>query len=101
TLKVELKPANDMPRLYRMPAPSTVAEGRFLFKNVGWLRHQVVVHGLGSQYYVKEVRNDGRVAPDGVVMLGQGAQLEIVIDDQPAVLSGSVTEDEKPVSQPI
>ena len=101
TLKIELKPANDVWRLYRIPPPSTVAEGRFLFKNVGWLRHHVVVRGLGSRYYVKEVRNDGRVAPDGVVTLSQGAQLEIVIDDRPAVLSGSVTEDERPVSQPI
>ena len=101
TLKIELKPANDMLRLYRIPAPSTVADGRFLFKNVGWLRHQVVVRGLGSQYYVKEVRNDGRVAPDGVITLSQGAQLEIVIDDRSAVLSGSVTEDGRPVSQPI
>jgi carboxypeptidase family protein len=100
-VKIELKPANDMLRPYRGPAPSTVAEGRFLFKNVGWLRHQVVVHGLGSPYYVKEVRNDGRVAPDGVVTLSQGSQVEIVIDNQPAVLSGSVTEGGKPVSQPM
>jgi 5-hydroxyisourate hydrolase-like protein (transthyretin family) len=99
TLKIELKPSNDMVR--PGPAPSTVADGRFLFKSVRGLRHQVVVRGLGRQYYVKEVRTDGRVAADGVVTPSEGSQLEIVIDDQPAVLSGSVTEGGKPVSQPI
>jgi Carboxypeptidase regulatory-like domain len=98
-LKIELKPSNDMVR--PGPAPSTVAEGRFLFKSVRGLRHQVVVRGLGHQHYVKEVRIDGRVSAGGVVTPSQASQLEIVIDDQPAVLSGSVTEDGKPVSQSI
>jgi protocatechuate 3,4-dioxygenase beta subunit len=101
TLKIGLKPVLDVGGLSRGPAPSPVSDARFLFKNVAWPRHQVIVNGMTNQYYVQEIRADGRVAADGVVTPIQGSQLEIVIDDKPAVLTGSVTEDDKPVHQPI
>jgi hypothetical protein len=54
-----------------------------------------------DKYYVKEIRLDGRAAPGGVVKLYWGSQLEIVLDDQPAALTGSVTDGDKPFSQPL
>jgi hypothetical protein len=57
--------------------------------------------GLGGKYYVKEFRVDGRVVPDGDIPLRQGSQLEIVIDDKPATIIGTVTEGGKPFGQPL
>jgi len=82
-------------------ASSPDAKGAFLARNVMGPSHRVSVSGLGDKYYVKEVRQDGRAAPDGVVRLYQGSQLEIVIDDQPAAITGSVTEGDKPFIQPL
>ena len=63
--------------------------------------HRVSVSGLGNKYYVKEVRLDGRSVSDGVLRLYQGSQLEVVIDDQTAAITGSVTDGDKPFSQPL
>jgi hypothetical protein len=77
------------------------AKGAFVAKNILGPSHRASVSGLGDKYYVKEIRQDGRTAPDRVVRLYQGSQLEIVIDDQPAAITGSVTEADKPFSQPL
>lgn len=82
-------------------ASSPDAKGAFLARNVMGPSHRVSVSGLGDKYYVKEIRLDGRVAPDGVVRLYQGSQLEVVLDDQPAAITGSVTDEDKPFSQPL
>lgn len=63
--------------------------------------HRVSVDGLGNKYYVKEIQVDGRAAPDGVGRLYQGSQIEIVIDDQPAAITGSVSDGDKPFSEPL
>jgi hypothetical protein len=76
-------------------------KGAFLVKNVMGPSHRVRVDGLGDKYYVKEIRLDGHTAHDGLVRLYQGSQLEVVLDDQPAAITGSVTEGDKPFSQPL
>jgi hypothetical protein len=76
------------------------AKGIFLAYVMG-PSHRVSVSGLGDKYYVREVRVDGRAASGAVVRLYQGSQLEIVLDDQPATLTGSVADGDKPFSQPL
>jgi hypothetical protein len=82
-------------------APRLDAKGAFVAKDVRGPKHRVQLDGLDNRYYVKEIRVDGRVAPDGVDALHQGSKLEIEIDDQPAAIAGSVTDADKPFSQPL
>lgn len=77
------------------------AKGAFLATNLMGPGHRVSVSGFGDNYYVKEVRLDGRPVPDGVLHLYQGSQIEIVLDDQPAAITGSVTDGDKPFPQPL
>lgn len=77
------------------------SNGTFLAGGVMGPSHRVRIEGLGDKYYVKEIRLDGRAAADGVVRLYRGSQLEIVIDDQPGAITGSVTDGDKPFSQPL
>jgi len=74
--------------------------GRFSFKGLKWSRQILTVSGLMSGYYVKEIRSDGAVTPNGMVTAGSSSRVEIVIDDQPASLAGTVTEGEERVAQP-
>ena len=73
------------------------ARGRFLMKGLQGDRHRVTVEGPGGNYYVKEIRHNGLVAIDGLITLAPGApaQLEIVIDDKSASISGLVTDSGK------
>jgi Carboxypeptidase regulatory-like domain len=81
------------------------SKGAFELKDVRGPSHRLQISGLTDQYYVKEIRTDGQVSPDGVLRLYHGSQIEIVLDDQPATITGSVTagseDGEKPFSQPL
>lgn len=80
------------------------SEGKFVLKNLPWIPHDVTVQGLYGKYYVKEIRYDGAVMADGLVRLTQGTSaqnLEIVLDDQPATITGTVRDGDKPVSKPF
>jgi hypothetical protein len=46
--------------------------------------------GLPAKYYVKEIRYNGRVAEEGFINATADAQMEIVIDDKAAGVTGSV-----------
>jgi hypothetical protein len=98
-IRITLNPAESGGAFAQASFPD--AKGAFLARNVMGPSHRVSVSGLGDRYYVKEVRLDGRAAPDGVVTLYQGSQVEVVLDDQPASLTGSVAEADKPFSQPL
>jgi hypothetical protein len=56
-----------------------------------WQRHQINVLGLPPNYYVKEFRYNGVPAEQGILNTTPGAQLEIVIDNKAASVSGTVT----------
>jgi hypothetical protein len=73
--------------------------GTFSFKGIRGPQH-VVVEGLPKPYYASEIRCDGVVARDGIIAPGPGSHVEVVIDDQPATLTGSVTDAGKPYAQP-
>ena len=81
-------------------AISKFSDGKFWFQRIRGPRHAVIVSGLGSKYYVKEIRSAGMIAPDGIITAGPGSRIEVVLDDQPAILTGAVTESARPASQP-
>jgi len=79
------------------------ARGRFLMKGLQGDRHRVTVEGPGGNYYVKEIRHNGLVAIDGLITLAPGApaQLEIVIDDKSASITGVVTDGGKATGEAV
>jgi len=80
------------------------AEGMFTVKNVSGVPHDLSVQGLGGRYYVKEIRYNGVLMADGMVTPVPGApaqNLEIVLDDKPATITGTVRDGDKPVSKPF
>lgn len=76
------------------------SRGRFLIKGLQGDRQRVIVEP-GGESYVKEIRYSGLVAPDGVITLARGspAQLEIVMDDHAASVSGMVTDGDQPANE--
>jgi len=79
------------------------ANGSFRFSEVPLASERLTVSGLGAGYYVKEVRYNGIALTDNIFTTDGGSpgqSLEIVIDDKPATVSGTVTEGDKPVGKP-
>jgi hypothetical protein len=103
-------PALDRVRIQLLAPPSLLpgtmismskfSDGKFWFQRIRGPRHSVIVSGLGSEYYVKEIRSAGVVAPDGIVTAGPGSNIEVVLDDQAPILTGAVTENGQPANQP-
>jgi hypothetical protein len=83
------------------PTSKPNAKGEFEAKDLRGTAQQIQLSGLSKNYYSKEIRVDGHAAPDDAAILRQGSRLEIEIDDQPAAISGVVTEQDKPFSQPL
>lgn len=76
------------------------AEGVFVLTNLKFPDHKVAVGGLTKDYYIKEFRLNGASSPTDELTLGPGAnQLQIVIDDKPGVISGTVTDGDKPAAE--
>jgi hypothetical protein len=78
-------------------------EGRFRIVNQQVVPHLISVSGLGSGYYLKEVRYNGSVASHEIVPLSDGAMthsIVLVIDDKPAAISGTVSDGDRPASRP-
>jgi hypothetical protein len=83
------------------PAPASLdAEGKFVLTNLKFPSHKIVVAGLTKDFYVMEIRLGGKSVPDDTVTLTPGAanQLEIVIDDKPGVISGTVADGGNPAA---
>ena len=77
------------------------ASGTFQIHSLPGDPSQVSARDMGNKYYVKEVRYNGLPVTDGVFTPVSGpANLEIVIDDKAATISGSVAERAK-VAGPI
>jgi hypothetical protein len=77
--------------------------GAFKMENVSAREFHVNVSGVPKTHYLKEIRYNGN-RPDGdVVTVDAGAQtqlLQVLLDDKPAVVTGTVTESDKPVFRP-
>ena len=76
--------------------PTLDAEGRFSVANVPWDRQFVMITGLAPKYYLKEIRYNQVPLINGIFMPADAAQLEIVVDDKVASLSGVVMDGDKP-----
>jgi hypothetical protein len=77
------------------------ADGRFTVKNLSGLWHDVSVAISDARYSVKEIRYNGVATTDGQVRLAPGSpeqDLEIVLDDQAGVITVSVRDGDKPVT---
>ncbi len=84
-------------------------DGTFAFQDVQWPRRTLIFEGLlsafpgsmlqpapGLTHYVEAIRYNGVESTDGVITLAPGAELQIVVDDQPASLSGTVQNGNSP-----
>jgi hypothetical protein len=90
---------------FRWTATSSVtSEGKFLVRDLPLVPHDLSVRGLDSRYYVKEIRYNSVVMADAMITPAPGAMaqnLEIVLDDKPGVITGSVRDGDRPVSTPF
>ena len=75
------------------------AQGKFAMRVRPWPRRQVTVMGLPAKYYVQEIRYNGRAAEQGFINATPGAQMEIVVDDKAAGVTGSVVSGDKLVEE--
>ncbi len=94
-LQIEIAP-EDAP-----PAGGTTtfrrdSQGQFAIRNVVWSRHSLHISGLPGTHYVKEIRYAGQPVPDNVLTISPGGQVDIVVDDHPATITGTVKGDRLP-----
>ena len=68
----------------------TAADGSFAYQNVQPRLLKARVDGLGAQYFVRQVRYRGNVAPGGVFFFSGGGEVEIEIGQGASSLSGAV-----------
>jgi len=82
------------PELARIGFSSSVSGGKFVITGLPEGRSRVSINGVGGKFYMKEIRYDGVTAVDGMITANSGgpAQLEIVIDDKAATITGSVAD---------
>jgi hypothetical protein len=78
-------------------------EGKFRFPDLRPLSHTVLISGLDSAHYVKEIRYNGIPLSRSIVPLDEPAMsrtLTVVVDDDVGVITGSVSSSDGPVSRP-
>jgi hypothetical protein len=77
--------------------------GRFRIVNAAIGDQWLAFQGLPKPYYVKEVRYNGHVITGSVLPTDGSApshSLTITVDDKSGIVSGAVTDRDKPVSEP-
>jgi len=99
-LKITLMPIGQIPVVAGVSSASLQPDGGFVVNRIRWPRQNVLVAGLSSGYYVKELRVNGATSSDGVATVGPGSQLEVVLDNQPSTLAGIVTDGDRSAIQP-
>jgi hypothetical protein len=84
------------------PPPPPDGEGRLHLANVPLCDYQVMVFGVPKSFYVKELRYNGSALPGKLLPLNPEAMahnLEILLDDKPASISGFVGDSEHRVAK--
>jgi hypothetical protein len=88
------------------------AQGYFHFANVHFDRKQVSMSGLDrilitggvaqrrDSWYIKEIRYGGKPVTADVFEWNGAGLLEIVVDDRPPVIAGTVMDGDKPANRP-
>jgi Carboxypeptidase regulatory-like domain len=87
--------------LERRPV-SPDAEGRFQFVNRPVERVRISVSGLPGNFDVKEIRYNGSAVTDNIIALNGNSiaqNVEIVMDDKPAAVRGTVADGNRPTSR--
>ncbi len=64
--------------------------GRTAGADLPWERYTISVVRVPRTHYVKEMRYNHEPVTDGAITLADGAELEIVLEDRPASISGTV-----------
>lgn len=77
--------------------PQVLNDGTFIAHDLRWDRYRVSAQHVPESYYVREIRYNGRPVTDGRITLLPGAMLEFELDNQPARVTGTVTEGGKPL----
>ncbi len=100
-ISIHLRPVDHTGSLdAEIPTPDS--DAKFRVSYVRPIGHTVVVAGLGTTHYVKEIRYNGGLLSKGVVPLDGPAMahaLTIVVDDKVAAITGSVATGDGPVTR--
>ena|ERR1700680_1947636 len=79
-------------------------DGKIRISNVELTDQSVSLSGLPDSRYVKEMRYNGAIIRHGIMQLSPGAlahHLEIVVDDKPATIAGTVTNGDAAAGAPF
>jgi len=99
TLKVYMQSRGNIQFADERQPVSPDADGNFRFPNAPLNRVRITVSGLGAGYVVREIRYNNIPANNGIIDLRSGSvaqQIDIVVDDKPSTLTGSVADGDKP-----
>lgn len=97
TLKVSFAPIASSVPMADVQPHDVDAKGRFEFVNVHPKRRKVQVTGLGTEYFIQEVRYRGAAQPGSIFYYTGDGELEIEIGRSPASITGSVMNQDKPL----
>jgi hypothetical protein len=100
SFRMRVTPVGGIPTIPDVFGPPD-SEGRIPMINMELREQRMTISGVGSGWYVKEIRYNGSPVPDAFLRIDPYAvahKLEIVIDDKPAVLSGVVGESDRTVA---
>lgn len=101
-IKIRIIVTGDIQFADEWPPVSPDSEGRFHFVNRPIARVRISVLDLPANFDVKEIRYNGSAVTDNIVALNGNApvqSLEIVVDDKPALIRGTVVDGDKAVGR--
>ncbi len=103
TIKLALQTQGSLQFVDERQPVTPDADGNFRFPEVPLARERLTVSGLGTGYFVREVRYNG-IALGGNIFVTDGGSpsqlLEVVIDNKPATVTGSVMDGDTLVGKP-
>jgi hypothetical protein len=100
--KAEIRMTAEISQLFLMTQPVRPdAKGEFQISGVPPVRQRLSISGLPKTHYIKEIRYNNAPISDNVVpVIPVPVQaLTILLEDKPATISGSVSENDKPVAE--
>jgi hypothetical protein len=83
--------AEDGPPTVEQTTFTQDSAGQFSIHNISWTRQSIRIVGLPRTHYIQQIRYAGQPISDPVLSISSGGQLDIVIDDKPSAITGTVT----------
>ncbi len=106
-MKAYMRATIDVPQADEGPV-AVDAKGFFRLVNTNLTEQNLFVTGVPGGYYIKEVRYNGTPVRGNLELLtfeldggAPSHSLEIVLDDKPAFVTGTVTDRDRPVNRPL